>query len=125
MTESDTIGDVEVEALLYTLAKALVEAKFNTLGDILGNVDCEALVDILADTLAKVDNDPYRYTQRQAHPKAVINMLVVALEQVKNKHLAAHCLMWRPRQIFGDSLRDVQAHVLADTTPDTLAEAKA
>ena len=43
---------MEVEELLNTLPKTLAEAKFNTLGDTLGNVNGEALVGTLADTLA-------------------------------------------------------------------------
>jgi len=72
-----------------------------------------------------VETDPHHHTPRQVQQKALINMLVVALEQVKPKHLAAHCLMWKPGKTLGDSLRDVKAHALADTMADTLLEAKA
>ena len=47
-----TLGDVDTEMLVDTLAETLAEMEAETLGDTLGNVETEALVDTLADTLA-------------------------------------------------------------------------
>lgn len=55
----------------------------------------------------------------------LINMPVVLQEQVKPKHLAAHCLMRRPRKTLSVSLRDVNAYALSETVAYTLPEANA
>lgn len=52
-------------------------------------------------------------------------MLVVLIEQVKPKHLPAHCLMRKPRKTLSDSLRDVNAYALSETVAVTLPEANA
>ena len=38
--------------------------------------------------------------------------------------MAAHWMMWRPRQTLGNSLSDVKAHVLGDTIADMPPEVK-
>ena len=50
-TQSDTLGDVEVEALVNTLANTLAEAKVNTLR-YTRQCPLRDLVDTSADTLA-------------------------------------------------------------------------
>ena len=53
-TRSDTLGDVDAEALLDTLAERLADSDSDTLGDTLGDVEAETLVDTLADKVAEV-----------------------------------------------------------------------
>ena len=50
----------------------------------------------------------HHYTLGYVKRKALIDMLCVALEEAKPKHLQAHWVMWRPRQTLGDSLSDVE-----------------
>ena len=57
--------------------------------------------------------------------KALINMLVVALQAALPQDMAAQMVIWRPREKLGDSLSNVKAHALADSMADTLPEAKA
>ena len=57
--------------------------------------------------------------------KALINMLVVALQAAKPQDMAAHRVIWRPRKKLGHSLSNINPHALAVSMADTLPEAKA
>ena len=60
-TVGDTLGDVEAEALVVTLADTLAKLEAKTLGDI----KAETLVQALADTLPKKGaRDTWRHTGR-------------------------------------------------------------
>ena len=56
-TFSDTLGDVDAEALVDTLAETLADSDSDTLGDTLGDVEAEAMVNTLADKLAEVKGE--------------------------------------------------------------------
>ena len=73
--------------MLNKLVKILAEAKVKTLDDTQGDVDCEALIDTSADTLLKVKTDLHRDIPGQVWTKALINMLYIALQEVKPKNL--------------------------------------
>ena len=83
------------------------------------------MVDSLGDTLAQVETDLHCDILGHVQKKALRNTLTVELEKVKAKHLAETQVMWRLRQTLGDSLSNVNAHVLADTMADLLPKAKA
>ena len=51
-TLGNKLGGVKVETQSNTLAKNLAKANVKALGETLGDVDLEALLDILAHTLA-------------------------------------------------------------------------
>ena len=67
--------------------KILAEAKVKTLDDTQGYVDCETLIDTSADTFSKVKTYLQRVLPGQVWTKALINMLYIALQQVKPKNL--------------------------------------
>ena len=50
----ETMGDVEVKALVNTMHQSLTEVEGETPGDTLRDVEPEALADTLADRLAEV-----------------------------------------------------------------------
>lgn len=64
-------------------------------------------------------------TLRYLQAKALINTLVVAVEEAKSKDLAAPRVMGRPRlETLGDLIKAVKAHALADTMADAVPAAK-
>ena len=52
--------------------------------------------------------DPLLDTPGQVKTKTLINMLPVAQEQMKPKHLAEHWVIRRARETLGDLLSDVK-----------------
>ena len=97
--------------MLNTLAKTPAKARFSKLSGALCDVDCKAWVDTSAETLAKAESYSHYNTLGYVQAKALMNTLVVALEEAKPKDLAAPRVMGRPRlETLGDLIKAVKAH---------------
>ena len=108
-----TLGHVDFDALLNTLAHTLAELQVKKPADKLCDVKVLALVDILAYTLAKKkEKDTYRESRRNVEAKALVKKLAYRLKEERKGQESEH------------TLGHVQAQSLDNKFSATLAKIK-